>query len=307
MKEFTVTVLGSSAATATEHRNLTSHIVNYCGRLYMIDCGEGTQFRLRQLKIRASKIKYIFISHLHGDHFYGLIGLISTMHLMRRTEELTICGPPKLQEIIEMQLHASETQLNYPLHFMPTQANQPEMILDDGKVTVSTFPLTHRIPTTGFIFREKEQPRHINKEAVDVFKVPVVYYENLKHGADYTTNDGKVITNELLTLPADASRSYAFCSDTVYDESIVETIKGVSLLYHEATFQHDLRETASEKMHSTNIQAANIAKMANAGRLIMGHFSARYDDLDHFLKEAQTVFPQSAIVEEGATYQISDP
>lgn len=304
MKEFTVTVLGSSAATATEHRNLTSHLINYCGRLYMIDCGEGTQFRLRQLRVKPNRIRHIFISHLHGDHFFGLIGMISTMHLMRRTEALTIYGPPKLQEIIDLQLEASETRLYYSLHFVATHADSMQTILDDGKLTVSSFPLTHRIPTTGFIFREKEQPRHIDKAAADSYKVPVSYYENLKQGADYINDSGELIANTVLTLPGDTPRSYAFCSDTVYDEGIIKYVKGANLLYHEATFMHDLHETASDKMHSTNIQAASIAKKAGADRLLMGHFSARYEDLGPFLSEAQSVFPNSVIAEEGSTYEV---
>lgn len=304
MKEFSVTVLGSSAAIATESRNLTSQLINHCNRLFLVDCGEGTQFRMRHLKIRTHRINNIFISHLHGDHFYGLIGLISTMHLLRRTEELTVYGPPYLQEIIEFQLHASETVLYYPLKFVVTNADKEEVIYDDGKFTVTSLPLKHRIPTTGFIFKEKNQPRHINKEVADRFGVPIIYYNSLRKGDDFIADDGEVISNQLLTFPPDIPRSYAFCSDTIYNEDIIESIRGCDLLYHEATFSHDLHESAAAKMHSTNIQAATIAQKAQVKKLLLGHFSARYDDLEPLLLEARSVFIETYIAEEGIAVYI---
>lgn len=304
MKEFSVTVLGSSAAIATSERNLTSHLVNHCDRLFLIDCGEGTQFRLRELKVRTKNIKHIFISHLHGDHFYGLIGLLSTMHLLRRTNELTIYGPPLLKEIIQLQLEASETTLYYPLNFKVTNAEMEEVIYDDGKLTISSLPMKHRIPTTGFIFREKELPRHIVKTAVDRYGVPLVFYNALRSGSDYKADDGEIISNSLLTLPSEPSRSYAFCSDTVYNEDIIESIRGCDLLYHESTFSHDKVEAAHEKMHSTTVQAATIALKADAKKLMLGHFSARYDDLTPLLEEAQRTFSETIIAEEGVTFYI---
>lgn len=304
MKEFSVTILGSSAAIATNDRNLTSHLVNHCNRFFLIDCGEGTQFRLRQLRIRSSKIKHIFISHLHGDHFYGLIGLISTMHLLRRTEELTIYGPPMLKEIIELQLKASETEIFYPLSFIETQTKGETVVYDDGKLTISTFPLRHRIPTTGFLFREKEQPRHIHKEMCDRYGIPIIYYESLRKGLDFIADDGEHIPNDVLTLPPDYPRSYAYCSDTVYDEDIAGYITGCDLVYHESTFAHDLADAANEKMHSTNVQAAMIAKKANAKKLMLGHFSARYDDLEPLLEEARATFSETIVAEEGRTIYI---
>lgn len=304
MKEFSVTILGSSAAVATDERNLTSHLVNHCDRLFLIDCGEGTQFRLRELRVRTNKIRHIFISHLHGDHFYGLIGLISTMHLLRRTAELTIYGPPMLEEIILMQLEASETTLYYPLVFKEISSTSEEVIYDDGKLTVSSLPMKHRIPTTGFVFKEKEQPRHIVKAAVDKYGVPLVYYNSLRSGLDYTADDGEIIPNSLLTLPSEPSRSYAFCSDTVYNEDIIESIRGCDLLYHESTFAHDMQEAALAKMHSTNVQAAMIAQKAEVKKLLLGHFSARYDDLTPLLEEAQRTFCETIIAEEGVTFYI---
>jgi len=307
MKEFSVTVLGSSAAIATHDRNLTSHLVNHCQRLFLIDCGEGTQFRLRELKVRSNRIRHIFISHLHGDHFFGLIGLISTMHLLRRTEELTIYGPPMLKEIIELQLEASQTQVFYPLTFKTTQAVYEEEIYEDGKLAVTSFPLTHRIATTGFIFREKEMPRHINKQACDRYGVKIVQYESLRTGLDFIADDGEIIPNSELTTPPDYPRSYAYCSDTAYKEDIVPAIAGCDLLYHESTFAGDLTEAAAEKQHSTNVQAATIAKLAGAKKLMLGHFSARYEDLEPLLTEAKEVFPETILAEEGRTVYIGSP
>lgn len=304
MKEFSVTVLGSSAAIATNERGLTSHLLNHCNRLFLIDCGEGTQFRLRELKIRTSRIKHIFISHLHGDHFFGLIGLLSTMHLMRRTEEITVYGPPRLDEILNIQLEVSETRLYYPLKFVVTNAEKEEVIYDDGKLMVSSLPLKHRIPTTGFIFKEKEQARHINKDAVDRYGVPIAYYDSLRRGMDFTLDDGERISNSELTTPPDTPRSYVFCSDTIYNEDIVESIKGCDLLYHESTFTHDLEQTAMEKMHSTNVQAAMIAKKAEVKKLLLGHFSARYEDLQPMLDEARNTFAETYLAEEGVPFNV---
>ncbi|MGE5317034.1 MAG: ribonuclease Z [Chloroflexota bacterium] len=304
MKEFSVTILGSSAAIATSNRNLSSQLINHCNRLFLIDCGEGTQFRLRELKIRSNRLKHIFISHLHGDHFFGLIGLISTMHLLRRTEELTVYGPPMLKELIELQLDASETRLYYPLHFVITQDEREEIIYDDGKITVSSFPLQHRIPTTGFIFREVEQPRHINKNTCDHYGIPIIYYDSLRRGRDFVAEDGEIIPNSALTTSPDYPRSFAYCSDTVYTEKTSDYIQGCDVLYHESTFMHNLADAAAEKMHSTNVQAALIAKKASAKKLILGHFSARYEDLEPMLNEAREVFPETIIAEEGSTIQI---
>lgn len=304
MKEFNVTVLGSSAAIATNDRNLTSHLVNHRNRLFLIDCGEGTQFRLREMKIRLYKIKHIFISHLHGDHYFGLIGLISTMHLLRRTEELHVYGPAPLKQIIEFQLESSQTVTSYPLIFHPTQDVSEEILYDDGLLTISSFPLQHRVPTTGFVFREKEQPWHLNKEAIDRYGIPINYYSSIIKGNDYIADDGEIIPNSLLTFPPDKPRCYAFCSDTVYSEEIVPSIINCDLLYHEATFMHELVETAFQKMHSTNVQAAMIALKANAKRLMIGHFSARYEDLSPMLDQAQATFSNTFLAVEGEVVSI---
>jgi ribonuclease Z len=304
MKEFSVTVLGSSAAIATGDRNLTSHLITHCNRMFLIDCGEGTQFRLRELHIKTNRIKDIFISHLHGDHFFGLIGLISTMHLMRRKEPLTIYGNEKLESLINLQLEASETSLFYPLKFVAVDADREQTLYDDGRLQVISLPLKHRIPTTGFLFREKEQPKHINKGIADQYGVPFIYYQALRDGKDYTAEDGEVIPNSILTKPSDTPRSYAYCSDTAYTEDIIESISGCDLLYHEATFKHELAAAAAEKMHSTNVQAATIAQKASAKMLMLGHFSARYENLEPLLHEAMTIFPNTIIAKEGIPVQI---
>lgn len=307
MKEFTVTVLGSSAAIASEGRNLTSHLVDHNHNLFLIDCGEGTQFRLQHLKVKTHRIKNIFISHLHGDHFFGLIGFISTMHLLHRTEELHIYGPPLLKKIIELQLESTATALCYPLTFHSTQDDHEELLYDDGRLTVHSFPLTHRVPTTGFIFREKQQPFHINREAIDKYGVPMIYFSALRDGKDFINDEGEVIPNHLLTHPADNPRSYAYCSDTIYKEDIISVIEGCDLLYHESTFAHALVETAGLKMHSTNVQAATLADKAHAKRLMLGHFSARYKDLLLMLDEAKAVFPETIIAIEGQVVPILAP
>lgn len=290
---------------ATADRNLTSHLVNHCNRLFLIDCGEGTQFRLRDLKIKTNRIRHVFISHLHGDHFYGLIGLISTMHLMRRSEELTIHGPVQLESLIRLQLEASETTLVYPLKFEVTDPDKEKVIYDDGKLQVISFPLKHRIPTTGFLLKEKEQPRHINKSAADKMGVPLTYFSKLQQGLDYIAEDGVRVLNSDVTHPADTPRSYGYCSDTVYNEEVIECIRGCDLLYHEATFRHDLQHAAAEKMHTTNVQAAIIAFKAGVKRLMIGHFSARYDNLEPLLQEAQNIFPDTMLVEEGIPVYIT--
>lgn len=260
---FSLTVLGSNAAVPAYNRNLSAHLLNINERFFLIDCGEGTQFQLRKYHISYQRIKHIFISHLHGDHFFGLIGLLNSMHLFGRKEELHLYAPSMLEEILDIQFQASQTQLIYPLIFHPLRVDQSEIILEEERVLVHSFPLKHSIPTCGFIFREKNPPR----------KVP-------------------------------QARSFAYCSDTGYFEDIVPNIQQVLVLYHEATFMQEKAAAADEKFHSTAIEAATIAKKANAGKLLLGHFSARYDDLRPLVEEARTVFPESYPAEEGITLNI---
>ena len=304
MNDFAVTVLGSSAAVPTSQRNLSAQVITHGGQLLLIDCGEGTQMMLRKLRIKSNRISHIFISHLHGDHFYGLIGLISTWHLLGRKKTLYLYGPPALQEIIELQLKASMTQLSYLLMFHPTQADAPAHIADTGRLMVSSFPLMHRVPTTGFLIREKTLPRNILREEAEKYGVPFTFMERLRQGEDFVDDDGNTIPNHRLAISPPAPRSYAYCSDTSFYEPVAEWIKGCTMLYHEATFLNDKVVSAREKMHSTAAQAAQIASLAGAGSLLLGHFSARYDNPDDFKKEAEIIFPHVMIAEDGCTYEI---
>lgn len=304
MKDFSVTILGSSAALPLKNRNLTAQVINHAGRLFLVDCGEGTQIQLMKLKIKSMRINHVFISHLHGDHFYGLIGLISTFHLLGRKEDLHIYAPVQLESIISLQLDISLTKLNYRLIYHPTRPDTFETVYEDGKLVVSSIPMEHRIPTTGFLFAEKPNPRHIDMEAATRLNVPYTSFDILKSGADYTSDDGTLIPNSLLTIQPFPQRAYAFCSDTVCNEVYPQFITGCNLLYHEATFMSDMAEIASLKMHSTSAQAAMVALNSGAGKLLLGHFSARYDNLLPLLEEAKSIFPESYLAEEGITYKI---
>lgn len=304
MKEFSVTILGSSAALPYKNRNLTSQVVNYAGRLFLIDCGEGTQMQLMKLKVKFMRINHIFISHLHGDHFYGLIGLVSTFHLLGRKENLHIYGPPMLEQIITLQLEASMTNLVYKVVYHQTNSDRVETIFEDEKISVASFPMSHRIPTTGFLFAEKQHQRHINLEAAGKYDVPYTSFNILKAGNDFQKEDGSLIKNNLLTIEPEPPRSFAFCSDTVYHEALAGRVQKCNLLYHEATFMSDMAEVAKAKMHSTSAEAATVAMQSGADKLLIGHFSARYDDLLPLLEEARSVFPESYLAEEGKTYQV---
>lgn len=281
-------------------RHPTAQVVYYDEHLFLVDCGEGTQIQMNRYKIRRNRIRYIFISHLHGDHYFGLPGLLTSYGLNGRTEDLWIFSPPLLREIIEIQLKASDTVLPYPLHFVAIE--KEAVLVDEKKITVSCFAVNHRIPCWGFMFKEKEKPLNLDGEKLRQYAIPSSFYQRLKAGEDYITKEGEIIKNERLTLPAEPRRTYAYCADTVYDESIAQKCKAVDLLYHEATYLNDQIEKASGRMHSTSGQAAAIALKANAGKLLIGHFSSRYDTLDDFVTEARAVFPNTDLALEGATY-----
>jgi len=304
MLPFTLTVLGCSSATPTSERNPTAQLLNHGENLFLIDCGEGTQVSLRRMHIHFQRIKHIFISHLHGDHFYGLIGLVSSMHLLGRTKPLHIYGPPTLKEILDLQLLASQTTLLYPLEFHATQAETPEVIFEDRQITVSSFPMLHRIPTTGFLFREKPYERRLRKDMLELLKIPVHLIPRLRAGEDYTAADGTVHPNASITLESPEPRTYAFCSDTAYHEQIIPVIEGASLLYHETTFMNDREANAADKFHSTTGQAATIALKAGVKKLLIGHYSARYDDLQPLLNEARVVFPETELTVDGSIFEI---
>jgi len=301
---FTVTILGSSSATPTSHRNPTSLLVNMNHKYFLVDCGEGTQMQLRRYKIKIQKIKHIFISHLHGDHFFGLIGLMSTFHLLGRDEELHIYANPDLQQIIDLQLKVSLTELAYPVIYHPTNAGKSEVIYEDDKNLVKTFPLIHTVPTTGFLFYEKTRLRKIKKDFLHKEEVPFDMIPKIKSGADFISEDGKIFKNEEITISPPLPRSFAYCSDTAYNESMIEHITNSDLIYHEATFMEDMKAVAAEKQHSTAAQAAEIAKQAKVDKLIIGHFSARYKELDKLYAEATAIFPETLLANDGEVFKV---
>jgi ribonuclease Z len=269
-----------------------------------MDCGEGTQLQLRRIKFKIQRIKKIFISHLHGDHYFGLIGLISTLHLLGRKNELDVYGPPALKKILDIQLDASETILCYPLNFIPTDPEKPQQIFENDNHIVKSFPLDHRIPTTGFLFAEKQKPRKLKKKLLFFEDVEVDDILRIKSGEDYVSKSGKIYPNEEITEPSPPAKSFAFCSDTRYSEAIIPNLHGVDVLYHEATFMQDMKNVAREKFHSTAAEAATIAKKAQVGKLLIGHFSARYRDLDQLLAEATAIFPHTLLSQDCAEYEV---
>lgn len=304
--KFSVTILGSNSATPLQGRHPTAHVINHLHRLFLADCGEGTQMQLKRYNIRIGKINHIMISHLHGDHFYGLIGLVMTYHLLGRDNPLHIYGPEGIEEIIDIQLKASQTSLVYPLHFHIVNTEVSSLIYEDEHLEVLTIPMMHRIPTCGFLFREKLRDRKMKPGIINQLKIPVENITLIKKGMDYTDASGKIYTNDELTLSPIAPRSYAFCSDTAYQDSTAEIVKGVDLLYHEATFMHDRKAMAQEKYHSTTVEAATLALNAGVKKLIIGHYSARYDDLQPLLDEACSIFPESYLAKEGAVFNVGE-
>ena len=258
--------------------------------------------QLAKYKIRRSRINHVFISHLHGDHYFGLIGLITSMSLLGREAPLHVYGPAKLQNIIELQLDGAGTTLNYSLHFHANSAE--DTILNEEKFSVSCFSVNHRVECWGYIFREKKMPRKIAKDKVIQFNIPAAFYKRLQQGEDYVQKNNEVIRNEWVTIPNTPGRSYAYCADTIYDRSLSSKVKDVSLLYHEATYLHDLEERAASRFHSTAKQAACIAKSAGVKHLVIGHFSSKYEELDPFLEEAKPIFSNTDLAVEGVTFLI---
>jgi ribonuclease Z len=297
----TLTILGCYAATPRTFTNPTSQVLEIGGRLLLIDCGEGTQVQLRKNKVKFSKIDHVFISHLHGDHVYGLIGLVSTFMLLGRVNPLHIYGPKGIKELVTMQLRLSQSWTSYELHFHELGSKESERILEDEKITVDTIPLKHRIYANGFLIREKRGLRKLNAAAAESFGIEKLYYRNIVLGKDITLDDGRVIPNDLLTFEPVPPKSYAFCSDTMYDESIAAIISGVEALYHESTFLESEKALAEKTMHSTARQAAGIAKLAGVKKLILGHYSTRYGDISLFKYEAETIFRDVLLADDGLT------
>jgi ribonuclease Z len=298
-----LTILGCYSATPKINTHPTSQVLEINKHIFLIDCGEGTQVQLRRRKIKFSQIKHIFISHLHGDHFFGLIGLISSFGLLNREKDLHIYGPKGIKEIIVLQLKLSKSWTKFPLHFHELESKEPESIFEDDKVKVETIPLEHRVYTNGFLFREKPGERKLLINEVEKHDIDVAYYQSIKKGKDIQLDDGTTIPNEQLTAPPPEPKSYAFCSDTVYKPGIVPQLKGVTALYHEATFLDKHLEKAQKTKHSTAKQAAEIAKAAGVGKLLLGHYSTRYGDLNLFLEEAKTLFENVELTEDGKVFE----
>jgi len=301
-----LTILGCHSATPRENAYPTAQFLQIKSRNFLIDCGEGTQTLLRRHQISFSKIKHIFISHLHGDHFFGLVGLIATFGLYNREHDLHVYGPKGLKEIILLQLKYSKSWTKYKLFFHELESKESELIYEDKKVEVHTLPLDHRIYTNGFLFKEKIGERKLNMEAVGNYpEIEVCDFHNLKRGKDFHSVDGKTtISNNELTFPPKKALSYAFCSDTAYKPELVPLLQGVDLLYHESTFLEDKKELASITKHTTAKDAASIASQANVSQLILGHFSNRYKDLDAFVSEAQTIYKNCSLAETGKIFEI---
>lgn len=297
-----LTILGCHSATPLINANPTSQVLEINNHIFLIDCGEGTQVELRRNKVKFNRIKHIFISHLHGDHYFGLIGLISTFRLLTRETELHIYAPKGLKDLVTLQMKLANSWTNYQLIFHELTSSTSELIFEDDKVEVHTIPLDHRIYTNGFLFKEKSGHRKLDMNAVLNADIDMVYYNKLKQGFDVFNNKGELIKNDMVTNNPSKARSYAFCSDTAYNESMINLIKDTTVLYHESTFLEKNKKIALLTKHSTAKQAANIARQAEVGTLILGHFSTRYDDLIDFKLEAQTIFENVELAEDGKQF-----
>lgn len=298
-----LTILGCHSATPTASTHPTAQILEIKGHLFLIDCGEGTQMQLRKYRVKFSRIRHIFISHLHGDHFFGLPGLISTFLLLGREAELHIYGPKGIKQAILLLLKLGKAYTNYPLYFHELEETTPQVIYEDDKVTVETIPLKHRVYTNGFLFKEKLEDRKLNVDAARELNIDLSYYNKIKQGFDVENRDGKLISNKDITFDPPAPKSYAYCSDTEYNPEMVPQIEGATVLYHESTFLDEHYHLAEKTKHSTAKEAAVIARKANVGTLILGHYSGRYGKLELFRKEAQEVFDNVELAEDGKSFQ----
>lgn len=298
MEKFELHILGCGSALPTTRHFPTSQIVNVRDKLFMIDCGEGAQLQFRKSRLKFSRLNHIFISHLHGDHCFGLLGLVSTLNLLGRTAQLHIHSPQGLEALMTPMLDFFNRQMTYKVLFHEFDTKEQAVVYEDRSLTVTTIPLRHRMPCCGFLFAEKQRPNHILRDMIDFYQVPVYELNRIKNGADYITPEGEVIANAHLTRPSAPPRRYAYCSDTIFLPSIVEQIKGVDLLFHEATFADEDAPRAKETYHTTAAQAAEIARTAGVKNLLIGHFSARYEDESVLLKEASAVFPNTRLAKE---------
>lgn len=300
---FELTLLGTNSALPAYGRFPSSQVLNIQENHYLIDCGEGAQIRMSEFGLRRGRIRQVFISHLHGDHVYGLIGFLSSLSLMGRDEAMDIFSPPGLEEVISVLVKYTGG-LSFPLNFHIIDTEKRRLIFEDGATEVYSLPLLHRVPAAGFLFKEKERPRNMRPEKIQAYNIHYRHIPSIKAGAGFELPDGTRIPNEELTLPPPVPRSYAYCSDTAYSEPLASMITGVNLLYHESTFCEDMREHAALTGHSTARQAATVARIAGAGRLVLGHYSSRYKSLEPFLKEARAVFPNTELGEDGKVFEV---
>jgi len=301
---FSVTILGCGAATPTLLRNSTAQLINTHDKLFLIDCGEGTQLQLRKHKVRFQRINHIFISHLHGDHYLGLMGLMSSMHLLGRKSKLHLYGPPALKDILEVNMKHSGTSMSFPLEFHPTQFGEKQTMYEDATLSIASFPLQHRIPCTGFLITEKLRDRKIIKDFITEHDISLREILKLKKGEDVTRENGEVLLTDAVTILPQEPKSYAFCSDTKFDLSLKKYINGVTMLYHEATFADDMKERAEYTFHSTARQAAKVALEVGAEKLVLGHFSSRYPKTEGLLEEAREVFANTVAAWDGLVLNV---
>lgn len=295
MEKFELHILGCGSALPTTRHFPTSQVVNVRDKLFMIDCGEGAQLQFRKSRLKFSRLNHIFISHLHGDHCLGLPGLVSTLNLLGRTADLHIYSPEGLEKLLRPMLMFLNRQMTYEVVFHEFETREPAVVFEDRSITVTTIPLRHRLPCCGFLFAENPRPRHLLRDMLDCYGVPVSEFNRIKNGADYVTPEGEVVPNERLTSPSDPPRRFAYCSDTIYCPGLAAQLQGVDLLFHEATFEDEDAPRAKETFHTTAGQAARLAKDAGVRKLLIGHFSARYEDESRLLQQAQACFPQSQI------------
>jgi len=304
MAEFNINILGCGSALPTTRHLATSQIVDLRDKLYMIDCGEGTQVQMRRMRVRFGRLAHIFISHLHGDHCFGLPGLISTLGMLGRTGELVVHGPKEVETYLRPVMDLFCRGMEFEVRFNPVDTRSHSLVMEDRSLSVYSIPLKHRIPTCGYLFAEKPKEAHIIREMTDFYQVPVRCMKDIKQGQDYVTPEGEVVPNSRLTRPAAPPKRYAFCSDTAYSRSIIPIIEGADLLYHEATFAECDLARAKETFHSTARQAAEIARDAHVKRLVIGHYSARYEDLSELHREAEAVFPGTILGNEGTVIPV---
>lgn len=301
---FAVTILGNNSAVPTNERFPTAQVVTYYDQLFLIDCGEGTQMQMARYKIKRSKIQHIFISHLHGDHYFGLIGLLNSFSLMGRTQPLHLYAPPELKTIIELQLTCAATQLSFELKFVPLYPHHTGILIVEKNLQISYFNTKHRIPCFGFSFCERKIKRRIIPEQANRYQIPTYFYGALQEGKDYIGKDGTVVRNEWVTQEPSPGRCYIYCADTIYDEGLIPIIRGANLVYHETTYLQDQPERAGSRFHCTSVQAATLAKKAGVKKLLIGHFSSKYKDLSPFLEECRPIFPNTELALEGATFMV---